>query len=66
MKIPETYGKFSSTEVSIELTGPADIDKFEDHINHYVDRVMKYEREVINSIAVASGQKPYFGDTNNG
>lgn len=64
MKIPETFGKFSSTEIAIELTGPADITKFEEHVNHYVDRVLKYEREIINSIAVASGQKPYFGDSN--
>ena len=64
MKIPETFGKYSSLDVSIELSGPGDPNNFENHVNHYLERVVTFERELVNAIMVAGGQPPHFGEIN--
>lgn len=60
MKVPEVYGRFSSAEISLEVTGPANIENFEDFANKYAARALHYQQELINQILVTSGKEPYF------
>lgn len=60
LKVPEVYGRFSSAEVAIEVTGPAKIEKFEEFANAYAARALAYQQELINQILTTSGKEPYF------
>jgi hypothetical protein len=60
LKVPEVYGKFSSAEIALELTGPAKLENFEEFANKYAARALAYQQELINQILVTSGKEPYF------
>jgi hypothetical protein len=53
MKLPAIYGPYSSHEITIGLSIPADrseLENFEEVVSDYLERTMLFQRKVINAV----------------
>ncbi len=57
MKVPEVFGRYSSLEISLYLEGPANPDEFESFVNRYAERVLVYEKEIVDRVRQVTGQE---------
>lgn len=60
MKIPEVFGRFSSLDVALSIEGPGQAANFEQFADRYLERMLRYEQNVINQVLMAGGQEPHF------